>query len=80
MTKRSPPDAVQLMGSTRPSMALAAMAASIGGAAARQHLRAGLGGERLAGGGDSVLGDHHGSRLGPFLAVGRHGNRQRGAA
>src|ERR1039457_5702145 len=126
MTKRSPP-MPQLMGSTRPSMALAAMAASMadqsrsstwaaaseasvwlvvaiqiaavaaahglhqarhgvgddggihGQSVALEHLGGGLGGERLAGGGDSVLGNHHGSRLGTFLAMGGHGNRQRGA-
>ena len=48
-----------IIGSTTPSTALAAIAASAAEPPLRQDLRAGLGCERMAGGRDALLRDHH---------------------
>ena len=54
-----------------------------GGSAAGQYLRAGLGGEGLAGGDDPAIGDDHGARLRSILRVRanyeeRKGDEERG--
>ena len=61
----------QLIGSTTPSTALAAIAASMAEPPRASTLRAGLRRQRLAGGDDAELRNHHGARLRPVL----RGNR-----
>ena len=62
MTNRSPPRPF-FIGSTTASTALAAMAASTADPPLASICAAGRGRQRLAGGGDSLLRDHHGAAV-----------------
>ena len=83
MTNKSPP-MPQLIGSTSPSMALAAIAASAAVPPRLRMSKPACGGQRLAGGDDAVFGHHHRAALGRVLrgtivtgrVDGRGGERQ----